>query len=56
MVVISLIISVVVAAAVIIHYEFLQFMSVRLSSAKIKHRSRIVSGVLGALTAHEVEV
>lgn len=56
MLLVSCIISLVVASAVMIHYEFLWQMSVRLSALNLKHRYRIVAGVLGALVAHAVEV
>lgn len=48
--------SLVVAIAVIIHYEFLFQMSTLIPKVKIKHRFRIVLGVFGALTAHVAEI
>lgn len=54
--VVLLINSTVVVIAVIIHYEFLYRMTRLLPAMKIKHRYRIVIGVLGALIAHASEV
>lgn len=48
--------SLVVAIAVIIHYEFLFQLSALIPKMKIKHRFRIVLGVFGALIAHSVEI
>ena len=46
----------IVAIAVMIHYEFLYHMTKLIKAMKINHRYRIVLGVFGALTAHAVEV
>jgi len=48
--------SLLVAIAVIIHYEFLYHVSVLIPKMTIKHRLRIVFGVFAALTAHAVEI
>ena len=48
--------SIIIALAVLIHYEFLFRMSSMIPKMRIKHRFRIVVGVLGALVAHSVEV
>ncbi|KAG1707758.1 Sulfate adenylyltransferase subunit 1 [Nymphon striatum] len=48
--------GIIIALAVLIHYEFLFRMSSIIPKMKIKHRFRIVAGVLGALVAHSVEV
>jgi hypothetical protein len=48
--------SLIVAVAVMIHYEFLYHMTKLIKSMKIGHRYRIVLGVFGALAAHAVEV
>lgn len=48
--------SLIVASAVIIHYEFLFRMSQWIPKMPIKHRFRIVLGVFGALVAHAIEV
>lgn len=48
--------SIIVAVAVMIHYEFLYHMTKLIKAMKIGHRYRIVLGVFGALTAHAVEV
>ena len=46
----------VIALAVLVHYEFLYRVSRLIPKMKIKHRFRIVVGVLLALTAHSIEV
>jgi hypothetical protein len=46
----------VVAATVIVHYEFLYRLSLLIPTMKVKPRFRIVFGVLGALLAHVFEV
>jgi Ion channel len=48
--------SIIVAVAVVIHYEFLYHMTKLVQRMRINHRYRIVSGVFGALCAHAVEV
>jgi hypothetical protein len=48
--------SVVVALAVLVHYEFLYRMTRLMPVLRIRHRFRIVLGVFGALLAHVVEV
>lgn len=48
--------SLVVIAAVIIHYEFLYRLTLLVPKLKVRHRFRIVLGVCGALVAHAVEV
>jgi len=48
--------SLVVAIAVIIHYEFLYRISRYIPTMKLKHRLRILFGVFAALIAHAVEV
>jgi len=45
-----------IALAVLIHYEFLYKMSTAIPEMRIKHRFRIVAGVLGALIAHSTEI
>ena len=47
---------IVIATAVIIHYEFLYQLTLLLPRLKIKHRFRIVLGVFVALTAHATQV
>lgn len=46
----------VVALAVIIHYEFLYRMTLLMPSIRVMHRFRMVIGVFGALIAHTVEI
>lgn len=46
----------VIGLTVTIHYEFLRQLTRLLPRVAFPHRSRIVLGVLGALTAHAVEV
>ncbi len=53
---IFLINSLVIVLVILIHYEFLYRMSHAIPKMKIKHRFRIVFGVLGALIAHSIEV
>ena len=48
--------SLVVAFAVIVHYEFLYRVTVYIPTMSIKHRYRIVFGVFGAMMAHAVEI
>ena len=42
--------------AVIIHYEMLSRLSVIIPKLSIRHRFRVLYGVLGALTAHVIEI
>ncbi|MGJ8686272.1 MAG: ion channel [Spongiibacteraceae bacterium] len=46
----------VVAIAVLVHYEFLYRITLYIPKMSMMHRYRIVFGVFGALTAHAVEV
>ena len=46
----------VVALAVIIHYEFLYHVTLYIPKMRLQHRYRIVVGVFGALIAHAVEI
>ena len=46
----------VIGLAVAIHYEFLRGVSALMPRLAFPHRSRIILGVFGALTAHAVEV
>ena len=48
--------SVIVAGAVMIHYEILYRLSSSIPKMRIKHRFRIVAGVFGALIAHAIEI
>lgn len=48
--------TLVVAIAVVVHYEALYHLSVLLPKINIKNRLRIVLGVFGALLAHVVEI
>ncbi len=48
--------SIVVAIVVVIHYEFLYRMTTLMPVIHIKHRFRIILGVIGALMAHAIEV
>ena len=50
------VISFIIALAVLIHYEFLYRISAFIPRMKIKHRFRIVFGVFGALIAHSLEI
>jgi hypothetical protein len=46
----------VVALAVLIHYEFLRRTSIAIPNMRIRHRFRILVGVYIALLAHTVEI
>jgi hypothetical protein len=48
--------SLVVAVAVMIHYEFLSRLSLLALPLRIKNRARILVGVFVALAAHAVEI
>lgn len=48
--------SLIIALAVLIHYEFLRQITQLIPSMRIKHRFRIVVGVSGALIAHSIEI
>ena len=48
--------SIVVAIAVVIHYELLYRTSIYIPMMRIKHRFRIVFGVFTALMAHAIEI
>jgi len=45
-----------IAAAVVIHYEILRWLSVLIPRWPMPHRMKVVSGLLGALTAHVIEI
>ncbi|MBT8148979.1 MAG: potassium channel family protein [Gammaproteobacteria bacterium] len=46
----------IIALAVLVHYEFLRSISALIPHMKINHRLRIVFGVIGALVAHSIEI
>ncbi|WP_235357450.1 potassium channel family protein [Arsukibacterium sp. MJ3] len=48
--------SLVVAAVVMVHYEFLYRFTLYIPKLKIKHRYRILFGVFSALIAHVIEI
>jgi len=56
MLVVTLINTLVVIMAVVIHYECLLRLNDWLPRLKISNRFRVVAGVLGALLAHAIEV
>ena len=56
MLMVVIVISSIIALAVLIHYEFLYRISTTIPKMKVKHRFRIVVGVFGALFAHSIEV
>ena len=56
MLAISLVNAAIIALVVIIHYEFLFQFTMLMPKMRIRHRFRIVIGVLAALTAHVIEV
>ncbi len=48
--------SLLVTAAVVLHYEILRFLSIIIPRLRIKHRLRVIIGVFGTICAHVVEV
>jgi hypothetical protein len=56
MLAVFLIIGLIIALEVLIHYEFLYRISTVIPKMTIKHRFRIVFAVFGALVAHSIEV
>jgi len=50
------VISIVVALCVMLHYEFLYHMTRMMPRIRIRHRLRIVLGVIGAMVAHALEI
>ena len=56
MVMVWLVNCVLISATVIIHYEFLYRFTILMPKMRIRHRFRIVLGVLSALAAHSIEV
>ena len=45
-----------VITAILIHYEMLRLLSVFIPKWPLQHRFKVVSGLLGALTAHVIEI
>jgi len=45
-----------IAAAVVIHYEILRLLSIFIPKLKIKHRLRVLVGVFGTICAHVAEI
>lgn len=48
--------SILVALAVLIHYEGLNFLWLNTPKLRVKHRARILFGIFGALLAHIAEI
>lgn len=48
--------SFLVACAILIHYEALNFLSILIPRLKFKHRLRVLFGLFGALFAHVIEI
>jgi hypothetical protein len=48
--------SILVAFAVLIHYEALNLLSVLIPMLKVKHRLRVLFGIFGTLFAHVIEI
>lgn len=48
--------SLLVAIAVLIHFEALDILSVTIPKLRVKHRFRVLFGVFGALFAHVIEI
>ncbi|MCP5367997.1 MAG: two pore domain potassium channel family protein [Hyphomicrobiales bacterium] len=53
---VTLINSLVVSVAVVVHYESLYLVTLFIPKMQIKHRYRIVFGVFAALSAHALEI
>ena len=45
-----------VVAAILIHYEALRLLSTLIPKWPLEHRVKVVSGLLGAMTAHVIEI
>lgn len=45
-----------IATAVVVHYEILRLLSTWIPKSHMKHRQKVVAGLLGALTAHVIEI
>lgn len=45
-----------VASAVAIHYEMLRLLSIWIPKWPMEHRRKVVTGLLGAMTAHVIEI
>jgi hypothetical protein len=56
MLMVFLVISSIIALAVLIHYEFLYRISTAIPKMTIRHRFRIVFAVFSALIAHSIEI
>ncbi|MFQ5658921.1 MAG: potassium channel family protein [Gammaproteobacteria bacterium] len=48
--------SLIISVAVIVHYEVLERLSILMPKLPVRHRSRIVAGIFGALLAHIIEI
>jgi hypothetical protein len=48
--------SLLVATAILVHYEMLYRLSLLIPKLKMKHRFRIVFGIFGTLVAHVLEI
>jgi hypothetical protein len=48
--------SILVAIAILIHYEALNFLSILIPKLKFKHRLRVLFGLFGAFFAHVLEI
>lgn len=51
-----IVITLLVSAAVVLHYEILRLLSIIIPRLRIKHRLRVIFGVFGTICAHVVEV
>lgn len=51
-----IVISMLVAVAVLIHFEALNQLTLLIPKLAIKHRLRVLAGVFGALLAHVIEI
>lgn len=56
MILIFIINSILVALAVLIHFEALNLLSVLIPRLRVEHRLRVLFGIFGALLAHIIEI
>lgn len=45
-----------ISLAILIHYEMLRLLSVMIPRLPTRHRLKVVTGLLGAMTAHVIEI
>jgi hypothetical protein len=45
-----------ISLAILVHYEMLRWLSIGIPKLPTRHRLKVVTGRLGALTAHVIEI